>query len=159
MVLVEDFNIDILREAFLQQRLYIHTPATSPSRNREEGIRAILEYVSRIDACASDAYLSSIRARWELLLRSPRLADLFFLNRYSANRGQPNWYRVNATVVALLEHNIYRRDTYTAVQLHLRMEQSSRRNSHYTGMSRYLLEREEMAALMQIMHQPLDDDD
>lgn len=46
---VEDFNIDTLRKAFLEGRLYIHQAATSEN-TREESIQAILQYVSRIDA-------------------------------------------------------------------------------------------------------------
>ena len=149
MVLVEDFNIDTLREAFRQGRLYIRTEAKSATSIREEGIQSILQYVSRIEACASQAYASSIHQLWEAILHSPELGDLFFLNRYSSNRGQPNWYRVNAVMTVLLEHNIYRQEEYTAVQLPLRMEQSDKRNSHYTSMNRYLLERHQIRILLQ----------
>lgn len=151
LVLVEDFDINTLREAFLQRRLYIQTEETPESDIREEGIQAILQYVSRIHACASDTYLSTIHNRWEQVLRSPLLSDLFFFSRYSNSRGKPNWYRVNAVVATLLEQEVYRQDTYTAVQLHLLMEQAEKRTNHYTGMNRYLLERQELKVLMQIM--------
>ena len=147
LVPVEDFNIDTLKEAFLQGRLYIR-PAVSKN-TREESIQAILRYVSHIDACASDEYQPTIHRLWEQILRSPELSDLFFLNRYSNNKGQPNWYRVNAVMLILLEQNIYRRDSYTAVQLHLMMEQTTKRTSHYTGMNHYLLERPQIKVLMQ----------
>ena len=150
LVPVEDFDIDLLREAFLQGRLYIQPEETSEAAIREEGIQAILQYVSRIDACASRAYTSTIRQLWEELLRSPELGPLFFLNRYRSSRGQPNWYRVNAVVAALLEHNIYRKETYTALQLHMLMEQSEKRTNRYSGMNRYLLGREELKALLKI---------
>ncbi len=52
-------------------------------------------------------------------------------------------------VTVLLKHNIYQRDAYTAIDLHLRMEQSVKRNSHYTSMNRYLLERHQVKILMQ----------
>lgn len=147
MVQVEDFNIDNLKKAFLEGRLYIQS--STPKKSREAGIQAILRYVSRIDACASDAYRSSIHTLWEQILCSPELGDLFFLNRYSNSRGEPNWYRVNVVMAVLLENNIYKRDAYTAVQLHLMMEQSEKRNSHYTGMNRYLLERDQIKLLLQ----------
>jgi hypothetical protein len=147
MVLVEDFNIDTLKQAFLEGRLYIQS--TTPETSREEGIRAILQYVSRIDSCASPAYASSIHRLWKKILHSPELGDLFFLNRYSSNRGMPNWYRVNAVVTVLLEKNIYNRSIYTSIQLHLMMEQAEKRNSHYTSMNRYLLERHQIKILMQ----------
>ncbi len=147
MVQVEDFNIDNLKKAFLEGRLYIQS--STPEKSREAGIQAILRYVSRIDACASDAYRSSIHTLWEQILCSPELGDLFFLNRYSNSRGEPNWYRVNVVMAVLLENNIYKRNAYTAVQLHLMMEQSEKRNSHYTGMNRYLLERDQIKLLLQ----------
>ena len=147
MVQVEDFNIDNLKKAFLEGRLYIQS--LPPEKSREAGIQAILRYVSRIDACASDAYRSSIHTLWEQILCSPELGDLFFLNRYSNSRGEPNWYRVNVVMAVLLENNIYKRDAYTAVQLHLMMEQSEKRNSHYTGMNRYLLGRDQIKLLLQ----------
>ena len=147
MVQVEDFNIDNLKKAFLEGRLYIQS--STPKKSREAGIQAILRYVSRIDACASDAYRSSIHTLWEQILCSPELGDLFFLNRYSNSRGEPNWFRVNVVMAVLLENNIYKRDAYTAVQLHLMMEQSEKRNSHYTGMNRYLLERDQIKLLLQ----------
>lgn len=107
LVLVEDFNIDTLREAFLQKRLYVQTPSTfQVPHTPEEGIRAILRYVSRIAHCASPAYRPVIGTLWEQILRSPELGHLFFLSRYRHNRGKPNWYRVNAVMVVLLEHNI-----------------------------------------------------
>ncbi len=151
MVRVEDFNIDKLRDAFVEGRLYIQSP--TPEKSREAGIQAILRYVSRIDACASEAYQSTIHTLWEKILRSPELGNLFFLERYKNSRGQPNWYRVNATVMALLEHNVYCRDTYTAIQLHMLMGQTTKRTNHYSGMGRYLLNRKELAILLQIIRQ------
>ena len=149
LVPVEDFDIDTLKEAFLQRRLYIQKVEKSEASIREEGIQAILQYVARIHACASRAFASSIHQLWEEILHSPELGDLFFLNRYSSNRGKPNWYRVNAVMMILLENNIYNRSTYTSIRLHLMMEQSEKRNSHYTSMNRYLLERHQIKILMQ----------
>ena len=151
MVRVEDFNIDKLRDAFVEGRLYIQS--TTAEKSREAGIQAMLRYVSRIDACASEAYQSTIHTLWEKILRSPELGNLFFLERYKNSRGQPNWYRVNATVMALLEHNVYCRDTYTAIKLHMLMEQTTKRTNHYSGMGRYLLNRKELALLLQIIRQ------
>ena len=84
IVLVEDFNIDILREAFRQGRLYIRTEAKSAKSIREEGIQAILQYVSRIHACAYQAYAPTIHQLWEAILHSPELGDLFFRERGGA---------------------------------------------------------------------------
>lgn len=150
---VSSFDIDALKEAFLEGRLYIQqtTEEKSETSIREEGIHAILQYVSHIDGCASEKYLSNIRRLWEQILRSPELEDLFFLNRYKSNRGLPNWYRVNVVMVFLWEQNVYRNDIYTAVQLHMMMEQTDKRTKSYTGMGRYQLDRKELSILKKML--------
>ena len=153
MVQVEDFDIDMLKEAFLQGRLYVQTEVTHDKANHEKGRKAILRYVSRIDACASETYLPHIRQLWEDILHSPELGDSFFLYRYSSSQGNPNWYRVNAVMMALLELNVYRKDRYTGAQLHKQMEESANCTRHYAGMSRYLLNRKEISALKQLLKQ------
>ena len=150
---VSSFDIHTLKEAFLEGRLYIKqtTEEKTETTIREEGIRSILQYVSHIDECVSEKYLSNIRQLWEQILHSPELEDLFFLNRYKNTRGQPNWYRVNVVMVFLLEQNVYCRDTYTAMELHMKMEQTDKRTKFYTGMGRYLLENKERSILKKML--------
>ena len=150
---VSSFDIYALKEAFLEGRLYIKqtTEEKSETAIREECIRSILQYVSHIDGCASEKYLSNIRQLWERILRTPELEDLFFLNRYKNNRGKPNWYRVNVVMAFLLEQNVYCNDCYTAVELHLKMEQTDKRTKFYTGMGRYLLENKERSILKKML--------
>jgi hypothetical protein len=95
--------------------------------------------------------LSNIHQLWEQILHSPELEDLFFLNRYKNTRGQPNWYRVNVVMAFLLEQNVYCRDTYTAMELHMKMEQTDKRTKFYTGMGRYLLENKERSILKKML--------
>lgn len=144
---LKEFHFDTLKQAFQEGRLYIQQTVSEESR--EEGIQAILQYVARIDDCASAAYRPVIGQLWETVLRSPELGDLFFLNRYSKSRGKPNWYRVNLVVDILLARNIYKEDSYSSLQLHLMMEQSKKRNCHYTGRDKYTLERTQKRILMQ----------
>ncbi len=150
---VSSFDIHALKEAFQEGRLYIKqtTVIKSETTIREEGICSILQYVSHIDECVSEKYLSNIRQLWEQILHSPELEDLFFLNRYKNTRGQPNWYRVNVVMVFLLEQNVYCRDTYTAMELHMKMEQTDKRTKFYTGMGRYLLENKERSILKKML--------
>ncbi|MBQ3609062.1 MAG: hypothetical protein IJA03_03355 [Bacteroidaceae bacterium] len=149
----EDFDVQMLWQLVCEGRLYIQPKAEQKSEQtiREEGIHAILQYVSHIDACASEKYQSTIRQLWERILRSSELGDLFFLNRYKNIRGQPNWYRVNVIMVFLWEQNVYRNDIYTAVQLHMMMEQTDKRSKYYTGMGRYQLERKERSILKKML--------
>ena len=149
----EDFDVQMLWQLVCEGRLYIRPKAEQKSEqtNREEGIQAILQYVSHIDACASEKYQPTIRQLWERILRSSELGDLFFFNRYKSNRGLPNWYRVNVVMVFMLESNVYRNDIYTAVQLHMMMEQTDKRTKSYTGMGRYQLERKERSILKKML--------
>lgn len=150
---VSSFDIYALKQAFQDGRLYIRPKAVEKSEEtiREEGIHSILQYVSHIDECTSEKYQSNIRQLWEQILHSPELEDLFFLNRYKNTRGQPNWYRVNVVMVFLLEQNVYCRDTYTAMELHMKMEQTDKRTKFYTGMGRYLLENKERSILKKML--------
>lgn len=152
-VSLEDFDVQMLRQLAQEGRLYYDPKEEEKSEEtiREEGIRSILQYVSHIDVCASEKYLSNIRQLWERILRSPELGDLFFLNRYQSKRGLPNWYRVNVVMAFLLETNVYRNDLYTAVQLHMMMEQTNKRSKYYTGMGRYQLERKERSILKKML--------
>ena len=150
---VSSFDIHALKQAFQEGRLYIKqtTEEKTETTIREESIRSILQYVSHIDECVSEKYLSNIHQLWEQILHSPELEDLFFLNRYKNTRGQPNWYRVNVVMVFLLEQNVYCRDTYTAMELHMKMEQTDKRTKFYTGMGRYLLENKERSILKKML--------
>lgn len=149
----EDFDVEMLWQLVCEGRLYIQPKVEQKSEQtiREEGIHAILQYVSHIDACASEKYKPAIRQLWEQILRSSELGDLFFLNRYENIRGQPNWYRVNVVMVFLFENNVYRNDIYTAVQLHKKMEQADKRSKYYTGMGRYQLDRKERSILKKML--------
>ena len=150
---VSSFDIHALKQAFQEGRLYIRPNAEEKSEEtiREEGIHSILQYVSHIDECTSEKYLSNIRQLWEQILHSPELEDLFFLNRYKNTRGQPNWYRVNVVMAFLLEQNVYCKNTYTAMELHMKMEQTDKRTKFYTGMGRYLLENKERSILKKML--------
>lgn len=149
----EDFDVQKLWQLVCEGRLYIQPKVELKSEEtiREEGIQAILQYVSHIDACASEKYQSTIRQLWERILRSSELEDLFFFNRYKSNRGQPNWYRVNVVMAFLLEQNVYCKNTYTAMELHMKMEQTDKRTKFYTGMGRYLLENKERSILKKML--------
>lgn len=153
----EDFDVEMLWQLVCEGRLYIQPKVEQKSEqtNREEGIQAILQYVSHIDACASEKYQPTIRQLWERILRSPELENSFFLSRYKSSRGLPNWYRVNVVMVFLLEQNVYCKDCYTAVQLHLKMEQTNKRTKYYTGMDRYLLDGKERSFLKKMQYTEL----
>ena len=59
-MLVSSFDIHLLEEAFLENRLYIKPKAEGISEEtiREEGIQSILQYVSHIDESVSEKFIS-----------------------------------------------------------------------------------------------------
>lgn len=138
---VESFDLNFLRQAFAEGRLFITPREESAQELRERGIHSILNYVSRIDDCTSSDYRPHIRDIWEQTLHDETLGELFFYTRYSHNRGEVNWYRVTVFVCLLHEWNVYRKDDFTDTYLHCLLEGTSKRNNHYTGMSRYQLDR------------------
>lgn len=136
---VENFDIEALRKAFAEGRLYVQPRQENPDELRERGIHSILEYVSRIDDCTSSIYRPYIREVWERIVREPSLTELFFLNRYASSKGKVNWYRVNVFICLMLERGIYRKE-YTGVDLHCLCEGTTKKGMHYMGMYRYQLE-------------------
>ena len=151
-ILIEEFDLEAITVAFRQGRLYLKTDdsAENAAKKRAAGIRDIMEYVARIDDCASAPYTSKTHAIWEKILHSEELTDLFFHHRYASSRGKVNWYRMNVVICLLLELGVYRKE-FTGVVLHCRCERSAKRNAHYTGMNRYLLERSEIVTLKNLL--------
>lgn len=54
-ILIEEFDLEAITVAFRQGRLYLKTDdsAENAAKKRAAGIRDIMEYVARIDDCAS----------------------------------------------------------------------------------------------------------
>lgn len=138
---VETFDIDFIRKAFNEGRLFITTTCKeSASDLRKKRIRSIIDYVSRINDYATPKYRPYIYDIWSQILNDESLINLFFYTRYSHNRGEVNWYRVTVVVCLLREWQVYSNDI-TASRLHCILEGTPKPNGHYTGMSRYLLEK------------------
>ena len=151
-VSIEDFDIALLRRAAREGRLFI-APRGSASGGQENDSRrqlicSILEYVKPIAAHASCPRVGDI---WEAVLSDPRLAPLFFFQRYRSTRGKVNWYRVTALVCFLREHAVYSREI-PAQRLHCILEGTQRRTSRYTGMNRYLFENSQIRVLREILN-------
>lgn len=136
---VESFDLNLLRQAFAEGRLFIIPREESAQELRERGIHSILNYVSRIDDCTSSDYRPHIRDIWEQTLHDETLGELFFYTRYSHNRGEVNWYRVTVMVCLLREWNVYS-SQYSGSDLHCILEGTKKRNGRYTGMNRYLFD-------------------
>ena len=141
-VRAEDFDVQTLRQAALEGRLYVAQPALTEEEaetQRRLGCAQIMEYVKRIDCYAT---LPAVDELWSEIVDDELLQPTLFMWRYSRCRGQVNWYRVTAIVCLLYELGVYSQEL-TAVRLHCLLEGTERRTSRYTGMSRYLLEQHE----------------
>ena len=149
-------QVEALRQAAREGRLFILPAEVINTSKREESIQAILTYVARIDDCAEEAYRPHIRAIWEAILRSEKLGDLFFLYRYTQTSGNPNWYRVTAAVEVLQQKRVYRPE-FSLPDLHRRMEllkPDDKPKSSYSSKDRYCLnrrEKEELSNLVRIV--------
>ena len=151
-VSIEDFDIDLLRRAAREGRLFIapegSTTGSLTIDNRQQLVVSILTYVQPIAVYSSCLRVGDI---WEAILHDPRLAPLFFFQRYSSSRGKVNWYRVTALVCLMRENGIYNKDI-PAQRLHCILEGTQRRTNRYTGMSRYLFEHAQIRALREILN-------
>lgn len=117
----------------------------SPEQVREK----ILDYVERISHYAACA---KVRDIWQTILQDEELFPLFRFTRYAKSRGRINWYRVTVVMCQLYEQGVYRQEL-SAEKLHCCLEGTTRRNARYTGMNRYLLEREQSKRIRQILRQ------
>lgn len=149
-VTLSDFNTATLRKAAREGRLFIQPSSLSPEEARQRALNDILQYVGRIDACASQQYAGHIRALWQKILLHAEIADSLITTR-GKREGQPNWCRVTSLVAFLLDRGVYRIQEFTTVDLHLRMEQVTRRNNHYTGSGTVCLTREHRVMLNRLL--------
>ena len=156
----QEWDEEMLRLAIREGRLYLALPEAeqpaseqaaveecqlSPEQVREK----ILDYVERISHYAACA---KVRAIWQTILQDEELFPLFRFTRYAKSRGRINWYRVTVVMCQLYEQGVYRQEL-SAEKLHCCLEGTTRRNARYTGMNRYLLEREQSKRIQQILRQ------
>lgn len=135
-------QMEDLRQAAREGRLYILPAEVINTSKREESIQAILTYVARIDDCAEETYRPHIRAIWEAILRSEQLKSLFVLQRGEKKRGNPNYYRVTVTVEYLQAIGVYKTNILLP-DLHRKMEQIKSNDPtepHYLSKSNYPLD-------------------
>lgn len=150
LIQVDEFDLAAIRAAFREGRLYIRPAVRTALELREDGIRAIMEYVSRIDECASGQYHACVHSIWSQLLHDEDLQPLCFMTK-GKRQGQPNWYRITSIVCVMREWNIYRNREFSAVDLHLRLEGVSKRNNIYVSAPHYCLEHRDIVRLRKIV--------
>ncbi len=148
-VRIEDFDIRLLRQAAREGRLYLKPSETTETQKQQQAIAAILQYVSSIEDCASTSYRTHVRTIWNCIVNNPTIQPSLIM-RQGRHCGEPNKYRITAIATILLNRGVYRKEEFTAVDLHLRVEHATRRNVYYTNMDKYWLEADERKALNEI---------
>lgn len=145
----KDFNYSDLRLAAIEGRLFVKPRVLTDDQLREQGIQSILEYVGRIRGCASAAYHDTIDDIWRRMLCDSTTSHLFFFERNVKQRGKPNFYRVNAVVFVLRERGVYRKEEFSATDLHCLLEESPKRTNVYMGANKYFPTCEEKKAILE----------
>lgn len=148
IVPVETFDLNLLQQAFAEGRLFIMPAESSAEELREKRILAILDYVSRIDDCASSAYVPFITPLWRTVIDDPLLNANLFLQK-GRNQGRVNRYRVLAIVTVLLEIGVYDQ-SHTLLELHHRLQNTTRKDSVYTSHLNYALIRSQRVHLRRL---------
>ena len=146
-------QMEALRQAAREGRLFILPAEVINTSKREESIQSILTYVERIDGFSEEAYRPHMHDIWEAILRSEPLKDLFVLHRGKTNRGNPNFYRVTVTVEYHQAIGVYRTDILLP-DLHRKMElikENDPTDSHYLSKGRYPLNDSEKSAISGIV--------
>ena len=148
--MANELTPELIRSAYYDNRLFVVLPELTDAELRENGIQAILVYVSRIDFCSSERYQPFMHEMWERILRDSILGNCFFMEKGKC-KNKPNWYRVTMVVGILRERNVYRKDEFNFLQLHLLLEETTRRNGRYSGSTLYYLDYEVNKLLMKII--------
>ncbi len=134
-----------LRKAAREGRLYLQ-----PSRQTDDEVRSIiLTMVSRLDKCATPQYAPCLGRMWQELLAEPRLWHFFCTQRTRNPSNRVNYHALNALVFHLWACHVFTAET--AIELHQQLEQTTRRNSHYTGSSQYGFTKAERKLIAEIL--------
>jgi len=148
-VSINEFSIKELRQAAREGRLFLKPSETTETERQQQAIAQILQYVSSIEDCASSSYRTHVRTMWNCIVNNPTIQPSLIM-RQGRHCGEPNKYRITAIATILLNRGVYRKEEFSAVDLHLRLEHASRRNVYYTNMDKYWLEADERRALNEI---------
>lgn len=131
-VSIDEFDVATLRRAAREGRLFIHPSSLTDAQRHQQAVAELLSYVGRISHCASAPYAKAIGRIWQRIVEHPTVSPLLFITR-GRRMGEPNYCRITSLVAYMREHDVYRREEFTTVQLHLLMEQTTRRTNAYTG--------------------------
>lgn len=130
---IEEFDADLLERLTREGRVYVNFPRKQHNLYRNE----ILDYVARINEYVSEEWEDKIDWLWDEILDSDCLVE--FLTMKKGNEaGHINRYAVTNLVCRMQNRGVYRNDV-TMTVLHLKMENTNRKNKYYTSCGNYTL--------------------
>lgn len=110
----------------------------------------ILEYVSRIAPYAAPDYADCIDKIWERIATDVHIRPHLIIKK-GKDKGMPNKYHITHIVSMMALRNIYDK-RYTAHDLHLKLEQTKKRNKYFTTMNKYEAKGEEKNEIINILN-------
>ncbi|MBR0036462.1 MAG: hypothetical protein IJP70_02350 [Bacteroidales bacterium] len=131
----QDFNVEALMNAAREGRLYIDVKEKEPDQSHvAEEVRA---YVAPIQDYVSPEFFSKINQLWSEILASDRIREYLTMKK-GTKSGHMNRYAVTNLVCFLRNKGVYRQEV-SALDLHLRMEKTDRRNKYYMSNGNYYM--------------------
>lgn len=147
-VLPRDFDAEALLQAAREGRLYLQPRPQDQEQLRRQAEAEIMGYVAHIHPCAAPPYARTVEALWRRIVQHPLMAPALYMQKGS-RKGRPNLYFVTAVALYLHNRGVYRTE-FSAVQLHLRMEQATRRSPVYTSAAHYWPDKAQAQALTRL---------
>lgn len=155
-ILPEDFDVRLLRSLAREGRLYFDANEPTDLIRQADRQQEVLGYVSAINEYASRAYVPYITSLWLAIIDDPVLNDNLFLQK-GRHQGMVNRYRVLAIVTILLENGVYDR-SHTLLELHHRLQHTTRKDSVYSSRLNYALSHTQCMHLRRLAKNFLDNE-
>lgn len=143
---LRDFDAELLEELTREGRVYIRLPQVNDQNAYKH---EVLEYVKPIRDYAAREWLSAVDDLWAQIVEADPFRDFLSMKK-GLQAGHLNRYAVTLLVSRLQNMGIYRQDV-AMLTLHLRMENTTKKNKYYTGCGNYVLPREAIRLLRQLI--------
>ena len=141
-----DFNATLLEELTRQGRVFI-----APARltDKDSYKREVLDYVQRIADYAAEAWQKDIAGLWKHIVEAPCFRECLTMKN-GLQAGHMNRYTVTNIVCFMHNKGVYR-SSMSMMELHLRLEQTTKKNKYLKSSGSYELNRDARALLRQLL--------
>ena len=111
--------------------------------------REVLDYVRRIEEYAADAWQEVIARLWQQIVEAPCFRECLTMKN-GIQAGHMNRYTVTNIVCFMRNKGVYR-SSMSMMELHLRLEQTTRKNKYFKSSSSYELNHDARTLLRQLL--------